>query len=104
VLSDKADAEGQAGITQVCAIMSRWPAKETMHERILGTADRLFYSQGHAEERGNTKSQASNKPKGLAESVISAEASTVSPHQPRHGSFHRIAPDRLGARSRTVVW
>jgi AcrR family transcriptional regulator len=26
--------------------MSRWPAKETMHERILGTADRLFYSQG----------------------------------------------------------
>jgi AcrR family transcriptional regulator len=26
--------------------MSRWPAKEAMHERILETADRLFYSQG----------------------------------------------------------
>ncbi len=26
--------------------MSRWPAKETMQERILETADRLFYHQG----------------------------------------------------------
>jgi AcrR family transcriptional regulator len=26
--------------------MSRWPAKQAMHERILSTADRLFYSQG----------------------------------------------------------
>ena len=26
--------------------MSRWPAKETMAERILETADRLFYGQG----------------------------------------------------------
>jgi AcrR family transcriptional regulator len=46
VLLDKADAESQAEITQVCAIMNRWPAKETMHDRILETADRLFYGQG----------------------------------------------------------
>jgi len=26
--------------------MSRWPAKQAMQERILSTADRLFYSQG----------------------------------------------------------
>src|ERR1700709_127446 len=26
--------------------MSRWPAKEAMHERILDTAGRLFYGQG----------------------------------------------------------
>jgi AcrR family transcriptional regulator len=26
--------------------MSRWPAKQAMQERILATADRLFYSQG----------------------------------------------------------
>jgi AcrR family transcriptional regulator len=26
--------------------MSRWPAKESMQERILETADRLFYNQG----------------------------------------------------------
>src|SRR5882757_10916462 len=26
--------------------MSRWPAKEIMSERILQTADRLFYGQG----------------------------------------------------------
>src|ERR1700761_6973884 len=26
--------------------MSRWPAREAMQERILATADRLFYSQG----------------------------------------------------------
>jgi AcrR family transcriptional regulator len=26
--------------------MSRWPAKEAMQERILATADRLFYGQG----------------------------------------------------------
>src|SRR5712664_4713432 len=26
--------------------MSRWPAKETMQERILDTAGRLFYGQG----------------------------------------------------------
>jgi len=28
------------------AIMSRWPAKEAMHERILATADRLFNGDG----------------------------------------------------------
>jgi AcrR family transcriptional regulator len=26
--------------------MSRWPAREAMHERILATADKLFYGQG----------------------------------------------------------
>src|ERR1700731_686363 len=26
--------------------MSRWPTKQAMRERILGTADRLFYGQG----------------------------------------------------------
>jgi AcrR family transcriptional regulator len=26
--------------------MSRWAAKETMQQRILATADRLFYGQG----------------------------------------------------------
>ena len=33
-------------ITQIGVIMSRWPAKEEMEERILETADRLFYHQG----------------------------------------------------------
>jgi AcrR family transcriptional regulator len=33
-------------ITQVCAIMSRWASKEEMQQRILETADRLFYRDG----------------------------------------------------------
>jgi AcrR family transcriptional regulator len=36
----------QAKITPICAIMSRWPAKEAMQERILETTGRLFYGQG----------------------------------------------------------
>jgi AcrR family transcriptional regulator len=36
----------QAKITQIGAIMSRWPAKEAMQERILETAGRLFYAKG----------------------------------------------------------
>src|SRR5262249_39953307 len=36
----------QAIITQIGVIMNRWPAREEMQERILETADRLFYRQG----------------------------------------------------------
>jgi AcrR family transcriptional regulator len=46
VFRDPAYAACQAKITQIGAIMTRWPAKEAMQERILETADRLFYGQG----------------------------------------------------------
>jgi AcrR family transcriptional regulator len=36
----------QAKVTQIGVIMSRWPPKTSMQDRILQTADRLFYGQG----------------------------------------------------------
>jgi AcrR family transcriptional regulator len=46
VSSDTIPRKLSSKITQVCAIMSRWASKEEMQQRILETADRLFYRDG----------------------------------------------------------